>query len=76
METNSILNSMVEEAVDEVASHGWKNASVQSVTLAAFGMLSERLDRKIGRITKPAWVIAASLIGTVIWFIISKLLGL
>jgi len=71
----NLFDAMVKEAMEEVGNHGWKRASVQAVTLAAFGMLGEKIDRRINRLVKPAWVIACSVAGAAIWFIISKLMG-
>ena len=67
---------MVREAMEEVGNNGWKNASDKAVTLAAFGMLAEKIDRKISRIVRPAWIIALSAAGSALWFIISKVIGL
>lgn len=71
-----LFESMVKEAMEEVANHGWKNASQNAVTLAAIGMMADKVNKRIDRIIKPAWVIAASALGTAIWFIISRILGL
>lgn len=72
----NLFDSMVKEAMEEVGNNGWKRASVQAVTLAAFGMLGEKIDKRINRLVKPAWIIALSVAGSAIWFIISKVMGL
>lgn len=71
-----LFESMVKEATEEVANHGWKNASQNAVTLAAFGMMVDKVNNRVDRIIRPAWVIALSALGTAIWFIISKIFGL
>lgn len=72
---NDLFESMVKEAMEEVGNHGWKNASDKAVTLAAFGMLASKIDKRINRLVKPAWLIALSAAGTALLFIISKVLG-
>lgn len=74
--TKGLFESMVKEATEEVANHGWKNASQNAVTLAAFGMMVDKVNNRVDRIIRPAWVIALSALGTAIWFIISKIFGL
>ncbi len=71
-----LLDSMIKEAIEEVANHGWKNASQNAVTLAAIGMMANKLNSRIGSIVKPAWIIAISVTGSAIWFMISSALGL
>lgn len=71
-----LFESMVKEATEEVANHGWKNASQNAVTLAAFGMMVDKVNNRVDRIIRPAWVIALSALGTAIWFIISKIFGM
>lgn len=72
----NLFESMVKEAMEEVGNHGWKRASGKAVTLAAFGMLAEKVDKRINRLVKPAWIVACSVAGAAIWFIISKIMGL
>ena len=76
MNHDNLFNSMVKEAMAEVANHGWQKASQNAVTLAAFGMLAERIEGKINGIVVPAWMIGGSVIASVIWLIVSKCLGL
>lgn len=73
---NNLFDSMVKEALEEVGNHGWKNASDKAVTLAAFGMLAEKMDRRINRLVKPAWLVGISVAGSAIFFIASKMMGL
>ena len=74
--SKGLFDSMIKEAMEEVANHGWKNASQNAVTLAAIGMMADKVNKRIDRIVKPAWVIAASALGSAIAFIISRILGL
>lgn len=67
MTNPDVFNSMVKEAMEEVANHGWKAASQNAVTLAAFGMMAQKVERKIDRIVKPAQVMAVSVSGAAIW---------
>jgi len=71
-----IFNMMVEEAISEVNKSGWRTAPQNAVTLTAFGMICKKVEQKIDRIVKPAWVIAISIAGSALWFIISSILGL
>ena len=72
----NLFDTMVKEAMEEVGNHGWRQASQNAVTLAAFGAICNKIDKKISRIVKPAWIVALSAAGTALWFIISKVLGL
>ncbi len=72
----NLFDSMVREAMEEVGNHGWKNASDKAVTLAAIGMLGEKMDKRINRLVKPAWLIGISVAGSAIWLIASKVMGL
>lgn len=73
---SDLFDSMIKEAIEEVSNHGWKNASQNAVTLAAIGMMSDKLNNRVNSIVKPAWVIAISVAGSAIWFMISSALGL
>lgn len=73
---DNLFDTMIKEAMEEVSNHGWKDASSNAVTLAAFGMMVDKVNRRINRIVKPAWVIALSVGASAIWFIVSKLIGI
>lgn len=73
---SNLFDSMVKEAMEEVGKKGWPEASNNAVTLAAFGMLAEKIDKRINRLVKPAWLIGISVAGAAIWFIISQVMGL
>jgi len=73
---SDLFDSMIKEAIEEVSNHGWKNASQNAVTLAAIGMMADKLNNRVNSIVKPAWVIAISVAGSAIWFMISSALGL
>ena len=66
---------MVREAIDEVSNHGWKEASQNAVTLAAIGMMVDKVNKRISRLAKPAWIIGGSMLGSALWYIISGILG-
>ena len=74
--SRDLFSSMVKEAMEEVGNHGWKDASQNAVTLAAFGMMADKVNKRIDKIIRPAWVIALTITGSAIWLIISKLIGL
>ena len=71
-----LFDKMVDEAMEEVCNHGWKDASQNAVTLAAFSMMARKVNKRIERIVKPAWVIAVSVGCSALWWIISLALGL
>ena len=56
---------MCREAMEEIASGdvGWKDAHPNTLLLAAFGMLSNRLT---SRIVKPLWFLASAVIAGII----------
>lgn len=70
-----LFNKMVNEAMEEVANKGWKDADQNAVTLAAFGMLSKLVSNRMHSFVRPLWW-AAGAIGTgVITYIVSVVLG-
>lgn len=73
---NDLFSTMVREAMKEVTDKGWPRASAKAVTLAAFGMLAQKIDQKLDRITLPAYIVALSVAGSALWYIISSLLNL
>jgi len=73
---DNLFDSMVKEAMEEVGKKGWPEASNNAVTLAAFGMLAEKIDKRINRLIKPAWLVGISVAGSAIFFIASKMMGL
>lgn len=73
---DDIFGAMVREATEQVSKKGWKSATTKAITLAAFGMLAQKIDQKIDKITKPAWIVALSVGGSALWYIISSLLNL
>lgn len=77
MTNNSdIFNTWIREAKEEVGNHGWRYASQNAVTLATIGMMSEKLNRRINSIVRPAWIIAVAVAGSALWYIISNILGI
>ena len=72
---DDLFSTMVREAMKEVSDKGWPRANAKAVTLAAFGMLAQKIDRKIDRITKPAWIVALSVGGSALWYILSSIFG-
>lgn len=74
--SDNLFDSWIKEAMEELGNHGWRDASQNAVTLVAFGMLTEKINKRVDRIVKPAWVIALSVLSSAVWFIISKILGL
>ena len=75
MNNLDLFDSMVNEAIEELNNHGWREAPQNAVTLAAFGMMSHKVQKKVDRLAKPAWAIATSIGATALWYIISSLLG-
>ena len=73
---NNIFDIWIREAMDEVSNHGWREAGQNAVTLAAFGMIINGINKKVDRIIKPAWTIALSVVGGAVWWIASTILGL
>lgn len=73
---NGMFDKMVAEAMEEVAHQGWNKADQNAVTLAAFGIMCQRVESRMNGFMKPAWTIALSIVSAAIWFIISGMLGL
>jgi len=72
---NDLFDSMVNEATEEVGSAGWREASQNAVTLAAFGLMYHKLAHKIEKLTKPAYLVGISVTASAIWYIISGILN-
>lgn len=76
MNSNDYLfNKMVSEAMEEVANVGWKEASQNAVTLAAFGMLSKLVSNRMHSFVRPLWWAAGAIGAAVITYIVSFALG-
>ena len=72
---NSLFDSMVNEATEEVASKGWRDANQNAVTLAAFGMLSKIIRSHVGSLTKPFWWMAGAVGGSAVWYVVDGVLS-
>jgi len=64
---------MVREATEEVGNQGWKQASQNAVTLAAFGLMYEKLARKFDKLQRPAYLIGISIAASAIFYIVSSI---
>lgn len=73
--TDYMFNKMVNEAMEEVANKGWKDADQNAVTLAAFGMLSKLVSNRMHTITRPFWWAAGAIGAAVITYIVMAILG-
>jgi hypothetical protein len=71
---DDMFDTMVREATEEVSHEGWRNASQNAVTLASIGLMASKLNKRINSIIKPAWIIAVSITGSALWYIISNAL--
>jgi len=71
---NDFFDRMCKEAQDEIASgdKGWKEAETNTLLLACFGVLSNRLTHKLA---KPLWFFASCVAVAVVTFIIKSILG-
>lgn len=67
-ETNGLFERMFREAQDELASgkFGWKDAPVNTLIMACFGMLYNHLSRKL---VKPMWLFSSSVFIAVVGYI-------
>jgi len=72
---NNIFQHMVDEAITEVSTKGWREAPQNAVTLAAFGMMAHSVEAKVDRLVKPAWLIGSSVFGGMLWFVIGGIMG-
>lgn len=70
MADNGFFERMTREAMDELASgeKGWRDADSNTLILAAFGMLSSSLSRKLAR---PLWWFAGTVGAGVVAYIVS-----
>lgn len=70
-----MFNKMVNEAMEEVANKGWRDANQNAVTLAAFGMLNKLISNRMHNITKPFWWATGAIGAAVITYIVSAIMG-
>ncbi len=70
MQANGFFDRMAKEAMDEIASgnQGWKEANPNVLLMAAFGLLSQHLSKKIAT---PLWWFAGSVSAVVIAYIVN-----
>ena len=75
MPSNEFFQKMVKEAIEDLASgeKGWREADPNTLILACFGMLINHLTSKL---IKPLWFLSGCIAAGVIWFIVSKVLGI
>ena len=72
---NDFFQRMITEATEDLASgkKGWREADTNTLLLACFGMLSNHM---MTRILKPLWFFASCVGAGVVWYVVSKVLGL
>lgn len=73
---DGLFDAMVREAIDEVNKCGWRNANGNAVTLASYGFICDKVEKKVDRLTRPAWAVGISVIAATIWWIVKSLIGL
>lgn len=76
MSTNDVFGKMVNDAMEEVANKGWKNADPNAVTLASYGMLRKLMNDELHSIVRPIYWLAFAVGGGVIWLVIKSVLGI
>ena len=75
MNKTDLFSCMVSEAIEELSKHGWRDSPQNAVTLASFGLIADKVEKKVDKLVKPAWAIASSFIVGVLWWIISSVVG-
>ena len=75
MQENDFFRRMTREAMEELAGgdRGWREVQPNVLVLACFGMLYNHLGT---RIVRPLWFFAGTVATGLVWFIISKVLGI
>lgn len=74
-DNDKILECMVNEAITELNYSGWRDAPQNAVTLAAFGIMAQKVNKRVDRLVGPAWLIGISLMCSAIWLIVRTVLG-
>ncbi len=71
---NDLFARMCQEAQDEIASgdKGWKEAEINTLLLACFGMLTNHLTHNLAR---PLWWFASAVSVGVVAYIVSIILS-
>lgn len=70
-----MFNKMVNEAMEEVANKGWREASQNAVTLAAFGMLNKLVSNRMHNLVWPLRWAAGAVGAAAITYIVMSILG-
>jgi len=75
MQGNDFFHRMTREAMEELAGgkKGWREVESNTLLLACFGMLYNHLGT---RIVRPLWFFAGAVTAGVVWFIVSRILGI
>lgn len=76
MSHNDVFDKMVNEAMEDVANRGWKNASPNAVTLASYGMLKQLMNDELHSIVRPIYWLAGIFGAALAWQIISSVFGI
>ena len=72
--TNGIVEKMMDEALDEVVSNGWKNVPAATITMACHKLMKDELKGQrcdIKNSLKPVMWLAGILGAGIIWQIVS-----
>ncbi len=75
-DSNGMFDKMVEEAMEEVGSKGWREAGQNAVTLAAFGMLGRTIRGHVNTLKRPFWWATGIIAGGVLWYIVSGVINI
>ena len=64
---NGLLEKMMDEALDEVVKKGWKQCDPQTITIACYRLLIDKVKSQM----KPIWWLAAAVGSGVIWSVVN-----
>jgi len=72
--TNGIIEAMMDESINEVASKGVKGVSQKTLTMACHKLMTDQLKNQrsdIRKYMRPVWWLAAAVGAGIIWQVIS-----
>ena len=71
---NGLFEKMCKEAIEELASgdQSWRDMAPNTLILACFGMLGDRLSKKLSR---PLWLFSAATTALVVTLIYRSVIG-
>lgn len=74
--SDGLLDSWAKDAMDDLGEKGWRDIDPNSMSLIIYAVQRNRENKLVKKITRPVWWLLGVVGAGVVWFIISKVMGL